>query len=405
MGKQHSVAHRQDRDRPPSRIGFAEHLADFRSGRLDYTYKIIWHLCFLPLRTLETLSDLLSTNQLFDAPHRLQDSASGLSALASLSNSGTLAKLMKRPSGLVLSAIALGLLAASTLFVIGLLLVSALTVHDNPSAALLGFGVIAVPLVALLVWFTLTLIGLLRFRSGARTSVVVLAVLLLFAAFGDFAITTIAYVVTQHHAQGSPSQMLAFSLGELLPGVIFLALGVWWLVYFNRPAVAALFQPAWLRTTSAVAAPYSQHTPYAYQPAPQPYGHAYAPPSVQSSAFPQVARPYPPRAPGSFDRVPASIQLIAWLLLFGAACGLIAALLPFPVFFLGSVIPGIAGHIVWALLAFFTGLTGWGLLRLDNRARLMAYAYLIFGFVNVPSQRCTFTTLPRCCFHLLSSGW
>ena len=58
------------------------------------------------------------------------------------------------------------------------------------------------------------------------------------------------------------------------------------------------------------------------------------------------------------------------------------ALLPMPAFFLGQQIPRPGSILLYLGFALVSGLAGFGLLRLDNRARLLTYAYMVVGLAN-----------------------
>ncbi len=274
---------------------------------------------------------------------------------------------MKRPLGITLSAVALGLLLVTLLGTLAALAAAVLADRHHRGDALFGFAFVAIPLAVVLVWLGMTLAGLLRLRSSARTSMQVLAVLLVLFALVDFVIALIIVAAAQAHSRS----MLAYSLGAFAPGAFSLALGIWWLFYFNLRAVSTLFQPAWLRSGQPPASPYAVPR------------YASSVPGSRPGLPVGIPAPYPTRRPGRFERVPTSVQILAWLLLFGAAVAWIAALTPLPVFLGGSVFSGLAGHLLWLVLGAFTGLCGWGLLFLKPWSLFLGYLILLLASLNV----------------------
>jgi hypothetical protein len=59
------------------------------------------------------------------------------------------------------------------------------------------------------------------------------------------------------------------------------------------------------------------------------------------------------------------------------------AIMPFPAFLLGFILTGATRFILYLTFAALCGYIGYGLLHLDNRARLATFAFLSFGLVNM----------------------
>lgn len=281
---------------------------------------------------------------------------------------------MKRPAGLILTSIALGLLAlgqtlaALSMFFAGFAFRKG--IPASPAAPQLGpafqefvsifsliFGLLLLLFAA---WSVLTIVGLLRLRNWGRISTLILGGIL--AGFGG--LSCVMAIISIFIGPMGPTQAnMPTHLMQIVLGVTGLfyaavaAVGVSWLIYFNHPTVRALFVP-----------------PLSYPTTPYP------------PAYPgQFVTPYqlPQRKPGRFDHVPTPITIIACLFLFSAVCCPLAAFLPFPAFMLGFILNRPASAILYIGVGVLGGFIGTGLLRLDNRARIAVMGFLGFGAVNM----------------------
>ncbi len=161
---------------------------------------------------------------------------------------------------------------------------------------------------------------------------------------------------------GAPAKHLS-SASSASSTLLSTATGVWWLIYFSRASVRALF----------------------VRPAFAAYGYPL-----------DATLPVPPlQKSGRFSNVPVLIVILACLLLVSALSCAILALTPFPAFFFGVIFSGFASHIIYLTMAIFTALIGYGLLRLDSRARIATIFVLCLGPINsvsllLPSGRAQF---------------
>ncbi len=294
---------------------------------------------------------------------------------------------MKRPIGLILATIVLGL-AAFVLVAAGLttMFASFGVTHGFPGPAAIPPGSSAPPgfltavllitgLIELLLatWAIVTIVGLIRLRSWARYSVLVIGALL--ALFGG-ASALIIMVLPSLLAKSPQSQPLPDSVmhGLLLALALFYvflaAIGISWLVYFNLRSVKAFFLPQYSAGTIA--------------PQPSPTAQSLATPG----GLPYLPAPPPPAAvvsarPSRFSNVPTPVTVIACLLLLGAfLCGVIA-FLPLPAMALGFILTGWPEHLLYVVLALVCTVLGIGLLRVDNRARMATLGLLAFAALNV----------------------
>ena len=263
---------------------------------------------------------------------------------------------MKRPVAVVLTAIVLGLLAALQLLgaiTMGIAGV-AILYKGMPTPAgpqpfpawflpILIFGM-ALFCLALGVWSVVTLVGLVRLRSWARYSVLVIAgCMAVFSAFGmviSIAITFMMPPVTGGSPAPDPHVMRAIFFAGAAVYAIFTAIGVALLIYFNLAATRALFlQNAPLNLT---------------------------PPNTSTGR---------PR--------PTAITVLSWMFLVCGLCCLPYIFLTIPTFLLGFTLYGWASRIVYLTFTLISIALGYGLLRLRNEARIAVFAWLAFGFVNM----------------------
>jgi hypothetical protein len=283
---------------------------------------------------------------------------------------------MKRPFGLILTAIVLGFIALSQLGTAALMTVTGFIgrngIHNArpgapalPASFLFYFGILFSMVMALLAtWAILTLVGLLRLSNAARISVLVIGGCL--AGFGGLSALASIGAMFMHLPTTSPQaahmQTVVFGIVGFFYALVA-ATGVWWLIYFSRASVRALF----------------------VRPAFAAYGYPL-----------DATLPVPPlQKPGRFSNVPVLIVILACLILVSALSCAMLALLPFPAFLFGVIFSGFASHIIYLAMAIVTALIGYGLLRLDSRARIATIFVLCLGPINsvsllLPSGRAQF---------------
>jgi len=280
---------------------------------------------------------------------------------------------MKRPVGVILTSILLGLIALVQLLVAAGMGFGAYAIASHgpatytsanpatpapPAIVMTVFiGVFAGFLALLAAWAIVTLIGLIRLRNWARYSILVIGGCMaafglvsscgsvLMAAMGD----QFAAASPNPPPPGLPPHLMQgiFLVTALFYGLIAV-IGIAWLIYFNLRGIKISF------TTPTIA-----------------YSDATLPPPTE---FPTT-----PPAP----RTPVAIVVLACLFLLGAFSCLIVLLLPFPAFLFGFIVTGPTVKIVYILLALLNAAIGIGLLRRDNRARLATYGLVAVGGVNL----------------------
>jgi hypothetical protein len=269
---------------------------------------------------------------------------------------------MKRSAGVTVIAI-LSLVGSALTFAMGIVMLAVMTLvpapHSNqfPGSPIFFKTILVLgSLVYLLpaVWGMVTGIGLWRLKSWARISIIVFAVLL--SATGGFS-GLISFLVPFPAAPNSgldPAVMSGIRIGMGLFWLALLGIGIWWLVFFNRPGVKVQF----------------------VRPATEDAGGS----TLQTGQFSEN-KASDALAPGRAER-PLSITILAWLLLAGCAFLPLGIVLRAPAVFFTRLLTGWSASAVFLA---FTALQLWigiGLLRLKPAARTAAIIYFIFGAVN-----------------------
>jgi len=255
---------------------------------------------------------------------------------------------MKRPIGIILSAIVLSLAALFHLLMTAVMALAGLFTGNQPAspamphfAMFLALGV-SVFYAILAVWAILTVIGILRLRLWARYSILVigggLAALGVLMALGTALSRNMLSTIPARGPAPDPHMMaLVFAVMTVMY-VLIAAVGIWWLVYFNLRSTRQLFLASSLN------------------------------PDFNASGLPHR---------------PIAITILAGFFFYSAACCGIFAFLPFPAFLLGFILPVKAGHVLYLAFALLSAFIGYGLLRLKESARLATIALLVFGCCHI----------------------
>jgi hypothetical protein len=273
---------------------------------------------------------------------------------------------MKRPIGLILSAIVLSLIALFLLLTAALMAFSGTFAAHQPAFAASSHFILYLMLAigafyaVLTVWSILTVIGILRLRQWGRYSILIIggglaAINLITVIFTILSRTVLSGLTPQQPAVNPhiASVVTAFMVVLYL---LFAAIGIWWLIYFNLRSTRDLFQ----MPTLVTADPYGQPLPTASLPAKSYDGFFSSP-----------------------ERAPAAIKILGWLFFVFAVCCLPMTLLPFPAFILGFIVPVKASHFLYFAILIICACIGYGLLKLRNSARLALIAFALFGIFNM----------------------
>jgi hypothetical protein len=257
---------------------------------------------------------------------------------------------MKRPIGLILSAIVLSLSALFLLLMTALSIFTGIFASHQPTTAMPHFVTylfvaLSVIYAILAAWAILTVIGILRLRSWGRYSILIIgggfAVVGVFAVFGVILSRSTFSTLPTRQPAVDPHLMSIVFIFIAAFYLLIAAMGIWWLIYFNLRSIRELFSnPAMILPSSATNG-------------------------------------------GRFSRTPTAIKIIGGLFLFSTVTCLLCAFLPFPAFLLGFIFPPAAAHVLYLCFAALTAAMGYGLLRLKEPARLLTIAFLILGCCNI----------------------
>jgi hypothetical protein len=238
--------------------------------------------------------------------------------------------------GIRVSAVLTILGSAMTLLLAGLMLLAgffAQPPQDAPPSPMPLKPVMAVMaafLVALTAWGISTAIAIFLRRRWARISILVFAVLLTFiSAGGMLAILFVQLPATPNNDAARFMPVVRLVIAAFYGALT--AIGVWWLVLFNRSRTKEYF--------------------------------AGQGPVIESAR-------------------PLSISLIAWYMLAGGVFMVLTAVLRLPAMLFGVVFTGwlaLAVYAVWAAAQIYLGT---GLLSLQHRARIGSIALFCFGAAN-----------------------
>ncbi len=232
---------------------------------------------------------------------------------------------MSRSIGVTISAVLVLLGSLFWLLVSSLALVFQPT--EPPLSSALRYANIFAPLSMVLssVWGVLTAIGLFRLKRWARISLLIFAVLLVYAG----AVTVVVMLLATLPAQLSEEQQ---SLSRTVGVVIFspaMGIGIWWLYLFNKASVKAQFPKA-------------------------------------------------ERVSGS----PISITVIAVFMIWGAIAPLLMGVFGRPTIFFGFIVTGWPASLISMIMAILSFYVGYGLLRLSDLSRKVAIGYMVYAMAN-----------------------
>lgn len=208
-------------------------------------------------------------------------------------------------------------------------------------------------------------IGLWRLKNWARITTIVLAVLMILQSLIFFLDVLLFSVIPPPTEMNASPHFRVFMRVEMAGiGLLFLGVGVWWIVLFTRRRVRAQFQ------------------------------------SVPSSIAVEIEQPaedmVPVPAPKA-GRVPVVVLVVAVLLLAATPSLLFALFLPFPAPLMGKILYGVAGKLVYVAIGLIDLTLGIGLLRLKRWSLPATIAFYIFSILNslfmfFPSARDAYLT-------------
>jgi hypothetical protein len=261
---------------------------------------------------------------------------------------------MRRPLPVILSAILLGIFAAFQLLAAaGMIFVAVVTRNKSLPAMPPGptplpasflpvlFVVLALVYVAFAAWFIATLIGLVRLRSWARYSQLVIAGLM--TAFAGVGLLMLAIMPSMMPTTGPVPNANIMHGVFLFIGLIYaisIAIGIAQLIYFNRARTRAIF-------------------------------------------LGDVSLPLAPPNTFTGKRRPTAITILSWLFMIAGPMTVLYAFFPLPVLVFGFVYYGVAAHVSYAAIGLLCFAIGYGLYRLRPESRIALFAWMVIGFLNL----------------------
>lgn len=204
------------------------------------------------------------------------------------------------------------------------------------------------------VWGIVTGIGLWRLKNWARVSIIVFSVLLILIGGFSGLITLVVPIPSTPSNTVDPSIMtgIRLSMGAFM--LALAAIGVWWLVFFNRSKVKEQFGQ--LSLVPSIGSP------------------------MQADQFRQSTS-VSTKDPGA-GRRPLSITILAWLILAGCLVTPFSLMLRLPAILFTKLLTGWPATLFYLSFAVVQLCIGIGLLRLRPAARIAAIIYFAFGSVN-----------------------
>lgn len=281
----------------------------------------------------------------------------------------------QRPIGLVLAAIAMGLMAGMGLLSGLMMVLTFLFIHTPETAQYPAIKVIEIVISALpllISGFCLwTVVGLFRIRRWARISILVfggcITFFALIAALSSVAVAFSPSMVMQSSPGLSPGGMKAVLLGSAGFYLCAAFIGIWWLVYFNLRRVRTLFAAYGVRSQEVVAA--------------VPAGEVWVAPDKPKH---------------SVSVIGVLVNCLAACYFFGAVTPVVLVPLHLPLLFLGYVLRGALAAVVLFLISAVAVGIGVGLIR---RMKAAWIAALVFNALGLISELMLFTPGNRIILH------
>jgi uncharacterized membrane protein (DUF2068 family) len=258
---------------------------------------------------------------------------------------------MKRPALVIGSAAALILLSLAQILMALLMGLAAALEHKHeipsaPQASPTLMYCLCAFFLGLAVWGIVTAIGLSKLRGWARYSILIIGGCLAFFGFVGMAGMLVSMLTAPfllaatgdaQHSSLATVQILFGSLAFMYAAVT--AIGIFWLVYFNRKATRSVF-----------------------------------PGSLEAGAGLEG---------NSESRRPLLISIYAVLSLLGAAAFLAMVFIPFPAILFGVILTGWKRVLICLAYAAIQAAIAVGLWKLAEWARRLALGFLAFGVVMI----------------------
>lgn len=331
----------------------------------------------------------------------------------------------RRPVGVIVCVIALGCICLFLILsAIGAGLGAALAPHipippaangaPPPPPGLLAGTMLFSALFYLTIaaWGGTTLVGLIRMRTWARISMIIIGGGLIIAGLLGAAGMSAAQMLSARAPMPPNTDLRALHVTFVLMTMFSLGIagvGIWWIIYFLLRSTRDAFRTASLpesktapngendyRATASTSGPITDftvaHPPNVYVPA-----ERYSLPPEEMALHAQ-----------RFSR-PISILMIAILLLVGSFSALLQMMSPFPLFFFSVMLSGWPAHLMMLMWCAVCGVSGIGLLKLQKSAWFLAFGLFALIIVNglsllLPGARDRFTAYLRLVIDRSSMG-
>jgi hypothetical protein len=239
---------------------------------------------------------------------------------------------MQRSAGVIIATFALlgSVLCLLMVALMGFAFLMQSSEGSNIPNAKLGLAFSAVFFLLPAIWGISSSIGLFRVKRWARISTMIFGGLLTFLGV----VSPLFVLAIPFPPQPNATPAMTSAIKGAIVGFYLLlaAVGVWWLVYFTRPAVKAQFES----------------------------GAVTRPPSAR----------------------PLSISIMGWLCIVGCCCVPLNVLLRFPVVLFGVILTGAAAVLTNLAFGAVATILGIGLLRLKSYAPSLMIGYVVFGIAN-----------------------
>jgi len=280
-----------------------------------------------------------------------------------------------RPSGVTISAAVLGIISFA-LFLSGVfdVTVAVLFAHSPqialstpgqqappPHLAPFVLGVMALMTLACAAWGFSTFVSLLRMRSWARISIMIIGGCVVAFSLLQLFGCIIAQVTIKNFVPPPNYTNSATLVGpdqNALQGFFFIgdamclcmaAIGIWWLAYFGLTRTHEAFTRVELNPVQPVTGL----------------------PAAKGASAAVVS-----------DR-PISMTIVAVLMFLAALSMLTCCLIPFPLFFFGMQLSGWSAHVLLIAMAALYTVAGFGLLKRMHLGWLLAVGLQLLGLLNL----------------------
>lgn len=281
---------------------------------------------------------------------------------------------MKKPVGIILSAVVLSLVGIFCLLMSALMVFAGIGGDHPVSTPMPHFYTfllvgMAVFYFCIALWMALTAYGILRLRRWARYSILIISGCIAFFSLMSALGIAVSYFAMPQQPNVDPHILSIVFFAIVLFELTFTAIGTGLFIYFIRRPTRELFEAANPAILQSYPAP---------EPNPTPDGTFQAPPPP----YPTVPHKTYTGFFSSPEHAPAAIKVLGWIFLVSTLFILPWSFAPFPGFIFGQIIPPGESHLMFLAFGILSACMGYGLLKLKNWAWLTSIALIAVGFIN-----------------------